>query len=85
MSMVLPNINYFKNAENQKDVVSINNGKWENGMAKKDVIGAASGSLIHIIANDIGVSISKLSAKSYLKRAKLLFCLNLAILLLVIS
>ena len=55
MSLVLPNINYFKNAEKKEDIVKITNGKWQNGMAKKDVIGSVSGSLIHIIANDMGV------------------------------
>ena len=55
MSMILPNINYQKNAEKKEDIVQIHKGKWINGMAKKDVIGAASGSLIHIIANDMGV------------------------------
>lgn len=53
MSMILPNINYQKGGED--DMVLINRGKWKKGMAKKDVIGSASGSLIHIIANDMGV------------------------------
>jgi DNA-directed RNA polymerase II subunit RPB1 len=55
MSMILPKINYHKGAEKKEDVVQIEKGKWLNGMAKKDVIGTSSGSLIHIIANDIGV------------------------------
>lgn len=55
MSCILPPINYYKGAENPKDSIQIINGKWLNGMAKKDVIGTASGSLIHIIANDMGV------------------------------
>ena len=52
MSMILPKINYTKSADEK---VQINNGQWTSGLAKKDVIGASSGSLIHIIANDIGV------------------------------
>ena len=55
ISMILPKINYFKGAENENEIVRIKKGKWLNGMAKKDVVGSASGSLIHIIANDMGV------------------------------
>ena len=55
MSVILPKINYRMGAEKEEDIVQINRGKWKNGIAKKNIVGASSGSLIHIIANDMGV------------------------------
>lgn len=52
MSMLLPNINYFKKNDDCEDV-SIVNGELVSGVFGKSTVGASSGGLVHMITNDL--------------------------------
>lgn len=51
MSMMLPNINYYKS--NDEEDIEIKNGKLISGTFDKGVVGAKAGSLVHLTTNDI--------------------------------
>lgn len=53
MSLLLPNINYFKKEDDEN--VEIVNGKIISGSFKKAQVGTAAGGLLHMITNDIDV------------------------------
>ncbi len=54
-SLILPNINY-KRSNND---FTINYGKLQKGNCSKLIMGNSSGSLIHVISNDIGLDVTK--------------------------
>lgn len=51
MNLILPNINYMK--KNDGENIDIVNGKIISGIFNKSVVGSSSGSLIHMITNDL--------------------------------
>lgn len=51
MNLILPNINYMK--KNDGENIDIVNGKIISGVFNKSVVGSSSGSLIHMITNDL--------------------------------
>ena len=53
MNLILPKtINYFR--KNDKSNIDIVNGKIISGIFDKSIVGSSSGSLIHMITNDLG-------------------------------
>lgn len=54
MSMILPDINYFKS--NDEEDIEIKNGKLISGTFDKGVVGAKEGSLVHLTTNDISTA-----------------------------
>jgi DNA-directed RNA polymerase II subunit RPB1 len=57
MSMILPDINYFKS--NDEENIEIVNGKLVSGAFNKSVVGSSSGGLVHMISNDLNVNHTK--------------------------
>lgn len=51
MNLILPNINYMK--KNDGEDIDIVNGKIKSGVFNKSVVGSSSGSLVHMITNDL--------------------------------
>ena len=51
INLILPDINYFK--KNDDENIDIVNGKIISGIFNKSVVGSSSGSLVHMITNDL--------------------------------
>jgi len=60
MSKILPNINYFKKGSSEN--VEVVNGNLVSGTFNKGIVGASSGGLIHMIANDL----NNIEAKNFI-------------------
>lgn len=57
MSMLLPDINYFK--KDKKDNIEIVNGQLVSGVFGKSIVGSSAGGLVHMITNDINEHATK--------------------------
>jgi DNA-directed RNA polymerase II subunit RPB1 len=60
MSMLLPDINYFKKEKTEN--IEIVNGELVSGVFNKSIVGSSAGGLVHMITNDI----NELETKDFL-------------------